>query len=193
MMLQASATLGNVDAIAEWHDRMVAAGVAPSTGTFALVLASCARARRAADAEAWLNKMEGYNVPTDMDCYSAADAEAWLNKMEGYNVPTDMDCYSSAIEACCKANDVERSLRVFEKLKKDGFRAETSVYASLALLHSRRGDWKTIERLTSEMRDEDVQMNDVFFKAALNAYSGSKRPDLAERLFREGIAQGLDA
>merc|ERR1719265_2477859 len=107
-----------------WHDRMVDDGVEPSVRSLARVLAACAFTGR------------------------AADAEAWLLKMQVHGVVPDLSCYVSAVEACRKGHDVDRCARIFDKIKASGFTAHESMYTALAQLYARRGGAAEIEKLS---------------------------------------------
>merc|ERR1719198_2930934 len=114
--------------------------------------------------------------------------------MEECGVAPDTVVFSSAIDACSKAGDHERGLRLFRKMSAAGVQANIVTYSTLARPFARNGDWGTVERLQAQMEAEGLRMNEYFFYVLLDAYSNAKPKEAAraEQAFRQAMWAGLE-
>jgi len=205
-VIDACAKCGDVDRAEFWLARMIEKGVEPNAVSFSALMDSCAKAGNFSRAEHWHKVMLERGIPPDAHSFSAVinacakqvapgraeAAEKWLERAELAGVG-DMVIYTTVIDACGKAGDAERALRVFRRMQTQGFRPQIVTYAALARPFAHRGDWVQVESIAQEMSADGVAVNEFFLYAQLISYAVARQGQRAEACFRSALRDGVKA
>jgi len=98
---------------------MTQVGVKPNAHSYSAVINACAKIGGAGGAEA---------------------EELWLDRFEQAGVASGVIIYSSVVDACGKIGDVERAMRVFQRMRAHGLKSHTVACATLARPFAYHGD-----------------------------------------------------
>lgn len=206
-VIDACAKSGDVERAEFWFIRMTENGVQPNAVTFSAMIDSCAKAGKLARAEHWYEKMLERGVPPNAHSLSAVinacakqsgpgqaeAAERWLDRGEQAGVQSDVVLYTTVIDACGKAGDVERALRVFRRMQAQGLKPQIYTYSALAGAFAHKGDWVQVETFAEEMVADGIAANEFFLYAQLLSYSVARQGHRAETCFRGSIHAGIKA
>merc|ERR1719330_2117063 len=207
-VIDACAKSGDIDRAEVWFTRMADKGVVPNAVTFSAMIDACAKAGNLVRAEHWHERMLEHGIAPNVHSCSAVinacakqfgpsgaeAAEKWLDRSERAGVMDEV-VYSSVIDACGKAGDAERALRVFDRMRANGFKPNIIAYAALARPYAYRGDWIKVETIAQSMRADGVAVNEFFLYAQLLSYATSRprQVERAEACFRSALGIGVQA
>merc|ERR1719262_1505515 len=100
------------------HKEMTCAGLAPDTSSYNAILTTCARAKDADKAEAWMKRLLA----------------------EAPRVVADASSYCAVADACAQAGEIKRAERWIAHMEKLGFRATASTFGILMHACAKTGD-----------------------------------------------------
>jgi pentatricopeptide repeat domain-containing protein 1 len=120
-------------------------------------------------------------------------AEAWLSRMTNAGVQPNAISYNAVLDACAKSGDSEKSATTFEAMKDAGIVPTIVTYASFARPFARKGVWRKVEEIQSQLQADGLGVNEHFLSIALSAYARArpKQPKRADRTFREALSNGV--
>jgi len=205
-VIDACAKGGDLPSAEKWFEKMLDAKIEPSVVTFTAMIDACAKKADPDRAEYWLNRMVQCNIVPNAYSFSAlitafakakkdaSRAEEWLEHAETLGLQ-DGVIYSSALAACSHARDSERASKIFQRMVNNGIEPSVVTYSALARPFSYLGDWVEVERIATEMYQNNVRSNEYFLYAQLIAYATSnpRQDERAEQCFREALRSGLKA
>lgn len=202
-LIDGCAKAGDLSRAEKWFNAMEAQKIEPNQFTYCAMIDGCARAANLSRAEFWHDKMVRKGLKPNMHIISAIinacakecdvdAAEKWLGVLEKEG-NCDVVAYTSVIDACGKAGDADRALKIFQRMEASGLRPHIVAYSALAKPFAYKGDWEMVEQLAQNMKKYGVHLNEYFLYAQLVAYASARPRQVqrAEACFRAAARQGV--
>merc|ERR1719356_2388525 len=120
-------------------------------------------------------------------------AEAWLGRMIEEGAEPNVVTFNAVIAACAKRCDGERAVEWLDKMKRSGVRPNSFSYNSAAKPFVVKGDFRRVESLVANLRNDDLPRDDFCLASLLYAYSNAqpKQRRRAEQVFEEYAVAGV--
>merc|ERR1719353_1463646 len=110
----------------------------------------------------------------------ADKAEEWLVRMLKDGVEPNVITFNAVIAACAKKGCGDRTEMWLNKMKRAGVPPNSFSYNSAAKPFVTTGDWKKVEQLMTDLRNDGQVFDDFCLTSLLHAYANTK-PKHAKR------------
>jgi len=194
--------VGNFVSAEQWLTKMLEAGVKANVQSYSAVVSAFAKVGDAAGAEKWLLKMLESGIRGDTISYTAMinacarsgdaqKAEEWLVKMLEDGVEPNVITFNAVIAACAKKNLGRRAVDWLEKMKRADVLPNSFSYNSAAKPFVAQGDYRKVEQMMTDLRNDGLPLDDFCLTSLLYAYGNTqpKQRTRAESTFREFVAE----
>lgn len=192
MFIRQSAQARERDAAADWHDRMVEAGIQPTQRTFTLVISAYARAADEAGVFKWLERMVRAGLKPDVATYTSvinvfaslgkkAAVTEWLERMLANEINPDEKTYTTVVKSCLRADDIVEAGRWLEWMQVKGMDPGVRPLLDLLLKHAWRGDMEKAKAVVSILKREGKrELPEMAYKHMIFCAAEAGDPDAAE-------------
>merc|ERR1719375_1918393 len=181
---------------------MLEAGIKGNLHSYSAVISAFAKTGRIDGAEKWLVRMLKEGVRGDTISYTAMinacakvgdvpKAEEWLVKMLEDGVEPNVITFNAVIAACAKKAQGRRAENWLEKMKLAEVLPNSFSYNSASKPFVALGDYKKVEQLMVNLRNDGLAFDDFCLTSLLHAYGNAKpkQQQRAESVFREFVAE----
>merc|ERR1719262_2185230 len=181
---------------------MIENSVEANVQSYSAVISAFAKAGDAKGSEKWLLKMLDAGIRGDTISYTAMinacantgdvqKAEEWLVKMLEDGVEPNVITFNAVIAACAKKSQGRRAESWLEKMKRADVLPNSFSYNSAAKPFVALGDYKKVELLMADLRNDGLPFDDFCLTSMLYAYGNAKpkQQKKAEVAFRDYVAE----
>merc|ERR1719262_144554 len=181
---------------------MIENSVEANVQSYSAVISAFAKAGDAKGSEKWLLKMLDAGIRGDTISYTSMinacantgdvqKAEEWLVKMLEDGVEPNVITFNAVIAACAKKGQGRRAEDWLQKMKLAEVLPNSFSYNSAAKPFVALGDYKKVEQLMANLRNEGLPFDDFCLTSLLHAYGNAKpkQQQRAESVFREFVAE----
>merc|ERR1719262_1022234 len=181
---------------------MIENSVEANVQSYSAVISAFAKAGDVPKAEKWLLKMLDAGIRGDTISYTSMinacantgdvqKAEEWLVKMLEDGVEPNVITFNAVIAACAKKSQGRRAESWLEKMKRADVLPNSFSYNSAAKPFVALGDYKKVEQLMADLRNDGLPFDDFCLTSLLYAYGNAKpkQGKRAETAFREYVAE----
>merc|ERR1719375_1070490 len=181
---------------------MLEAGIKGNLHSYSAVISAFAKTGRIDGAEKWLVRMLKEGIKGDTISYTAMinacakvgdvpKAEEWLVKMLEDGVEPNVITFNAVIAACAKKSQGRRAESWLEKMKRADVLPNSFSYNSAAKPFVALGDYRKVEQLMADLRNDGLPFDDFCLTSLLYAYGNAKpkQQKKAESAFREYVSE----
>ena len=187
-VLQACSATGSLELCRNLHFSIVSAGCDLNPALVTTLIHAYGNCASMADAQAFFDKILGYDVVSWNACISGHMEEGnfaaclhMFEKLKLAEVKPDKVTFTAILSVCCQAGLVAKGLEYFEQMSRDyGVEPELKHYGSMLGLLGHTGEFKRLESMLQSM---PMQANLIIWSCLLKACCLHGNVALAKQAF----------